>query len=327
MKLTKLYSIIILFFIIALSSCEKKELPVPLHNQGNVITATVNMDVSYKWQIFYNLKTNSIVSQNLKTAWDVAFETIPTGYRMILNSSKAMFALNTNKKDFAVVTFIDTVGFSSNRHWDAPNGNMDSTAIGDWRTSSNVYILDRGYDEHGTALGYEKIQILSVNDSNYSVVFSTLNGATGTTLTIKKDSTYNFSFLSFDNGGQVVMIEPPKNQWDFVFTQYTEVFYNPTTPYIVTGCLLNHYNTMAAMDSIDNFLQITYNNIANYVFFHAVNEIGYDWKTFTGSKYIINSAKNYIIKNCAGVYYKLHFVDFYNSTGAKGNPKWEFQGL
>lgn len=318
---------VLLFCVLTFSACEKKELPVPLHDPGAVTTATVNMDVSYKWQLYYNLNTNSIVSQNLKTAWDIAFECTPTGYHILLNSSKAMFALNTHKSNAGTVSYADTAGFGSNKRWDAVNGSMDSTAIGDWRSHTDVYILDRGYDEHGTALGFEKLQLLSVNDSCYSIMFSSLADTSVISLTIRKDSTYNFTFLSFDNGGQVVTIEPPKNSWDIVFTQYTEVFYNPVMPYIVTGCLLNRYHTVAAVDSSNHFSEIGYSHTKNYQFSTAVNAIGYNWKSYSGTQYTVNSAKNYIIQNSAGAYYKLHFIDFYNSAGAKGNPKWEYQRL
>ncbi|HET8962741.1 MAG TPA: hypothetical protein VFM99_02505, partial [Chitinophagales bacterium] len=49
-------------FYLLFSSCEKEELPITPHDPGDIITTSVNMDASYKWQIYFDLKTNTIVS-------------------------------------------------------------------------------------------------------------------------------------------------------------------------------------------------------------------------------------------------------------------------
>lgn len=306
----------------AFISCKKGELPVPKHDAGDVITSAVNMESNYKWQIYFDLKTNSVVGQNLKTSWDLGFEATMTGYRIILNTSKAMFARNTGNSNFITVT--DTLGFALSKRMDEPTGNLDSTAIGDWRITNNVYIIDRGYNETGSHQGFRKIQIQSVDAIKYSVRFSEINGTGDITLQINKDSAYNFSFLSFSGGGQVVQVEPPKNTWDLCFTQYLERL---STPYLVTGCLLNRNITKAKMDSLISFSEINYSTAENTILSPNINTIGYSWKTYSSGIYTTNSQMNYVIKDNEGFYYKLHFIDFYNSSGVKGNPKFEFQKL
>ncbi len=74
-----------------LSSCKKDELPVPKHLAGNVITSTANLESTYKWQIYYDLETNTVVGQNPKALWDLGFETSTDGFHVILNTSKTMF--------------------------------------------------------------------------------------------------------------------------------------------------------------------------------------------------------------------------------------------
>lgn len=308
-----------------LSSCEVKELPVPLHDAGNVTTASIDMGASYKWQVYYSLENNSEVSKVAKTSWDLGFETGDNGYRIILNTAKFMFAYNTRQTDFAAVT--DTLGFSHGKSWDDPSGNLDSTAIGDWRNEGYVYVIDRGYDEAGTALGFRKIIFTSVSATEYVVKYARLNGAGETTFHVMKDNAYNFSFLFLTGSGAQVNVEPPKDQWDICFTQYTHIFYNPTMPYLVTGCLHNRYYTSAAMENTIPFLQLTFSNTYDYTFQSAINTMGYDWKTFSGTTYTTDPNKCYLLKNSAGHFFKLHFIDFYNTTGDKGNPKWEFQAL
>ena len=148
----------VLFLICAICvicGCQKEELPVPKHDAGNVTTSTVNMSNDYRNQVFFDLETNTAVSQNLKTAWDLGFETSEDGYRVILNSAKAMYAYKTSSADFNSVS--DTSGFGVGKKMEPPTGNMDSTAIGDWQSSPNVYIVDRGYNEAGSHQGFRKI--------------------------------------------------------------------------------------------------------------------------------------------------------------------------
>lgn len=309
---------------IFLVSCKKEELPVPKHDPGHVVTTNVNMEANYKWQIYFDLKTNSVVGQNLKTLWDLGFETADDGYRIVLNTSKAMYALNTMSTNFTSI--VDTNGLETGKKWDAPSGNMDSTAIGNWENSDHVYVIDRGYDEMGIHQGFRKIQFQSVDASKYIVRFAELNGTNDVSLQINKDSIYNFSFLSFTTGN-VMLVEPPKKNWDLVFTQYTHVFHNPLTPYLVTGCLLNRYKTTAVMENTIPFSNLDYKAINNYTFLPIMNTIGYNWKAYVGSTYVTDPTMNYIIKDSENYYYKLHFIDFYNQSGTKGNPKWEFQQL
>ncbi|QQS29715.1 MAG: HmuY family protein [Sphingobacteriales bacterium] len=311
--------------ILWFSGCQKEELPVPQHNAGEVVTSSVEMGADYRYQIFYDLKTNTIIAQNLKTDWDLGFETSKTGYRIILNTSKAMFARNTGITDFESVS--DTLGFEFNKNWDNPNGNLDSTAIGNWKEKNEVYILDRGYSHTGLHQGFRKIQFLSVNETGYTFRFANLNGSNETQFQVEKDSLYNFTFLSLSNGGQIVEVEPPKENWDLCFTQYLHIFYDPFTPYLVTGCLLNRTQTYATQDSVRLFSEITYQDIANIALSSDINTIGYEWKTFVNDTYSTNPNLNYIIKNKEGFYFKLHFIDFYNTSGLKGTPKWEVQEL
>lgn len=318
----------LLLLLLTLDSCIKKELPVPVHQSGDVTGATASMDPTYKYQVYFSLKNNAEVGRNLKTIWDIGFETGANGYHVVLNTSKSMFARNTGKTAFTSVSYNDTAGFAANKKWDACNGEMDSTAIGDWRSDTNIYIIDRGFNELGQQQGMEKLQLLSVSSDSYTLRFAALDGTGDTTVTITKDTTYNLAFLSFSTRMQL-LVEPPKNSWDIAFTQYTYVFYDevPPVPYLVTGCLLNRYNTMAVRDTNTGFKDIVFADLGRYSFAYDLSAIGYDWKTYNGSGYTINTGYNYIIHASEGVYYKLHFIGFYNNSGLKGNPAWEYQQL
>lgn len=318
-----------LSLIILLASCERDEIPITPHDAGDVLTSQVEMEPDYKWQVYFDLSTNSVVGENLKVKWDLGFETSASGYHIVLNAAKLMYAYPTGKTDFAVVT--DTNGITLNHTWDEASGNLDSTAIGDWRNTGEVYIIDRGYNELGQHRGYRKAIFKAVDGASYTFRFAKLDGSEDTTLTIAKDADYNFTFFTFNNGGEVLTIEPPKETWDLVFTQYTHIFYDevPVIPYLVTGCLLNRSGTKAVMDNTIAFEEITFEYAQTKMLTSNINTIGYAWKeyNFDTGAYLVYPELNYIIQDSEGFYYKLHFIDFYDNQGQKGSPRFEFQRL
>jgi len=319
-------SLLILSLFIVLQACKKEEKPIPKKEPGDVIITSISLGEDYKWQVFYSLKNNKEVSRNLKTDWDLGFECSNQGFHVILNSAKNMGASIIESNDFENTK--DTSGFEAKRKVDMPSGNLDSTAIGDWTSGSSAYIIDRGFDEKGNHLGFNKIKLNQVNETSYELLVSNLSGTNTETVLIPKDEAYNFTFLSF-NGNKIVKIEPPKNDWDIVFTQYTHVFYNPTTNYIVVGCLHNRHNTQAGFEKHIKFSDIKLEQAEKIELFKAINTIGYDWKTYSFDLggFITNSEISYIIKDQSGFFYKLRFTDFYDEMGVKGSPVWEFQEL
>ena len=328
MKKTSRYgSLLFLTLTLCLFACEKEELPINKHNRGDLTESMASMGDDYRYQLFFDLETNSMVMQNMKTDWDLGFETSAARYGVILNTAKAMFAASTFETDFSLVT--DTVGLIF--HWDEASGNMDSTAIGDWTLSNNVYVLDRGYNELGVHLGLKKVIFQSVNSQEYSIRCANMDGTNDISYVVPKDDNYNFTFLSLDGISNAVSIEPPKEDWDISFTQYTHVFYGqgPAMPYLVSGVLINRNGVEVTRIFDKEFAEITLDDAYNYSFLPAINAIGYDWKAydFGTGLYTVFSNQNYIVKSTEGKYFKLHFIDFYDDSGSKGSPTFEFQEL
>lgn len=326
---------VLVMIMIIISSCEKEEIAISAHEKGDITTVSVELEPDYRYQVFYDLESNTEVSRTLKTEWDLGFEASTNGYHVILNSSKAMQAYNSGTTNFASVTTTPTIGWT----WDEPNGSMDSTAIGEWADLSSgslvshnmVYVIDLGYNYLGTHLGYKKLVIEGLDANGYTIRYADLNGANESTFAITKDPTYNFSFFSFSDGGKMAIIEPPKEDWDLIFTQYTHVFYDDPEPsfYLVTGVLQNRNNTLANIDTIIGFPTFTYDDVAPLLLKKSSNSIGYTWKKYDydAGSYTIYSDKNYVIQDEQGFYYKLHFIDFYNASGEKGTPTFEYQKL
>lgn len=315
-----------LLIVLIFSSCEKKELPAPKYDRGDVLTVQVNMTTNYKNQIWFSLHDNKIVSTNFKTDWDIAFESSSTGNHIILNSALGMRIYKTNFTQLSQVT--DTVGLSVNEIVDSPTGNLDSTAINDWQTNNTVYIVNRGYSETGQVLGFYKLKIVSVSPSQFTFEYATIFGAQTHQATVTKDAAYNFNAYSFASHQQL-SIEPSKLNYDLCFTQFTHVFTNPTHYYQVTGALINSYQTRVANINDRPFNEITINDTLGRGFSNYKNSIGYDWKIFdlNTNLYTVNASQCYIINDSKGFYYKLHFIDFYNASGIRGYPAFEFKKL
>lgn len=314
----------VLFLTLCLS-CRKSEIAITPTNRGDLVTAFVNVNPDYKQQVFFSLSQNRIISSNYKTAWDLCFVNKPDGYHVKINTSKAMSVWQTTQTEFSVIT--DTIGFSAGKRYDSPTGNLDSTAVGDWQVNKPVYIVDCGFNEAGTHLGFKKIQITQVDNQQYQIKLSAVNSLTPSLINLTKQGTSNFVYVSFAAQAQV-NIEPSKTEYDLVFTQYTHIYTNPFSTYLVMGVLNNPLIKSAQVNN-KKFSEISITDTATVSFSNKQNVIGYDWKTynFQTSSYAVNSEKCYLLKSVDGYFYKLHFIDFYNSTGVKGYPKFEFKKL
>jgi hypothetical protein len=313
---SKLFYLIVIFILL---SCEKEELPVEAPTPGEGIKTTVSMQPNYQDQIFFSLQNNNLVSSNKKTDWDLAFSV--TSEYVRLNSSKFMSVMQI--EDLKLKT--DTIGFYFNKRFDKNTGKISDFAINRKELNSNNYIVDLGFDENGKHLGFRKMKIKYLNNS-YVIEHSNLDNSNNKSEILPLQIDNNYTYFSFDNS--IVNIEPFKNSWDLLFTQYVHFFYEPSfTPYLVTGVLLNPYNTLAIKIQDKNYDEIDFDFAQSLIFDSNLDVIGYDWKTFTGSDFKIELNNSYIIKNNKGFYYKLRFLDFYDNEGNKGSPNFEYQLL
>lgn len=316
--------LIYLSLLLVIFSCKKAEIPVQKHEVGNVITNSFEMGSDYRNQAFFDLGTNSFVSQNIKTIWDLGFECGANGWHITLNSANLMSVATMENVSFGSIT--DTVG--AVWKWDANTGHLDSTAIGDWQNNNGIYILDRGMDNLGIHRGFSKVEFQSVSNTSYTFKVANLDGSNLNQVTVSKEDALNIVSYSVQTNS-LVTVEPPKEDWDISFTQFSHYFHDHELAYLVTGVLTNRNGVEVVQVYDKDFLDITSEDLSQYQFSTALNVIGYDWKyyAFSEGTYLTKPEKNYIIKSTEGIYYKLHFIDFYNAQGDKGTPTFELQEL
>ncbi len=333
MKQNRLLLITIILSIVSFTSCFQEDEPVPPYvSPPGVTTNVAEIGPYYDKQLFYDLQTDSFIRIVNRESWDLAFQCMEEEFQIFINSSKLMRVSNTLSTNFNQ-TF-STVGQSWK--YDNSGGWLDSTAFGEWGVKSgnqvtsfnHVYIVDRGLSATtGNNLGYKKVQILGFSNGKYSIRYANLDGSQFQELSFSKNADYNFIYISFDQG--IVAVEPPKNSWDLLFTQYTTLVTQQSTGivenYSVNGVLLNPYKVKAAREFSKPFTEISYTDLLNYTFTQQRDIIGYDWKDydFDLSVYIIYPNKVYLIHDVEGFYYKMRFTSFTNQQGVRGYPTFE----
>lgn len=332
---------VFLFLSVAVlfSSCEKDEdVAVVLPPPGNVAFDSVSMGATYDTMVFVDLSTGAKTSRPFRI-YDLAFEASSDGQFIYLNTGKYMFAARTSFTDFASA---DTVHAAWNI--DSENLNGDSTAIGRNKNTNGsvintVIFIDRGKYDFTGAERFRKMQIINLDDNEYQIRYSKIDNSDYHEFTITKNSLYSLMYFSFSDGGKLIDVAPPKNNWDVVFTRYVHTFYDQPIPfryYLVNGVLLNVWageqTAMLKKDSLPNykvFDDLVYADVSNYTFTNDGGQIGFDWKyyDFNLSTYVIRPDQYYLLKDYEGLYYKIKFIDFYNSEAKPGHPGYVYQRI
>ena len=330
-------ALILTAVVLALSSC-MKELEKDKVYPAEQIPDEVKLDMveltpQYSFRKYYDLSSSQVVASHRKTDWDLAFEALPGGKHIFLNSAKFMRAGNSGEEEFDKVTSTEGTQMT----FDDPSLNPDSTAIGLWqKPHPEVYIIDRGVDEQGNSVGYKKVKFVSLTGGRYTVQFASLDGSNRHEAVIAKDSVSNHVMLSFENGGEVKYLQPPSQQWDLVFTQYTKTLFTDAGepyPYLVVGVLSNRQRMVTA-ELEHPFTEVDAVAADTAGMLPYADLIGYDWKKLQGDvetgnvSYTMRKPLTYIIKETDNnTVYKLSFTDFYNENSRKGYPTFEYQRL
>lgn len=315
-------ALILFSLIVFVSSCEEPELPVEPVNSGEVEREQLNMQSNYEMQLYYDLETNSVVKENSKLSWDIAFQ-MNSEYNMVLNGARA-----SKIAFYEGLSFADKPDTTDSKwSFDASSGNLDSTAAKTFLEKKGLFVLDRGYDPKGKKTGYRKFTI-EIEQDSYKLQYGKFEDTEPATTFIEKDSTYNFVSFSFKTNS-VYIHEPARENWDLLFSQYTHLFEDPPIPYLVTGVLINPYKVAVSEITDIEFKDISLEDAQKAQLSRKQDIIGYDWKfySFDEAAYLINSDKTYVIRDTEGFFYKLRFIGFTDENGERGAPEFEVQRL
>tara|TARA_B100000963_G_scaffold342030_1_gene342499 strand:- start:445 stop:1692 length:1248 start_codon:yes stop_codon:yes gene_type:complete len=296
------------------------------------ITVNTSMGAGYSEQVYYKLSTQTETSfaANL---WDIAMlRTSAYDFAIRVNDGIGIQVFEasviTSTSDWAAIDIADesswTQLYNSDTQWDKGAFDQGSATYG-WGEYNPVthhvegtIIFVLKYSD-GT---YRKF----VNEdffSGYTFKYSTWTGSEWTadqTVTIPNSNNPNnvYNYYSLQNDTEVVA-EPVPANWDLKFTKYyTEVA--PNTMYLVSGVLNNELVEVAENDEPGGMPvspSLTYST--------EINTIGYDWKSYTGAGYSIDSEKAFYIKYEDGAVYRLYFTAF--SGSSTGNLSFNFEDV
>ncbi|MES2591852.1 MAG: T9SS type A sorting domain-containing protein [Bacteroidota bacterium] len=293
---------------------------------AQVVADTVSLGAGYTNQKWYSLE-NDEQGTSPKNNWDIAFDVSGFGSSIHINSVTGTMLWKYSSADTAGWATIDTTGIAT---WPALYNSDTSWALGAFDKGiilSNSFDLGWGvynptnHITTGDSLfviklaggTYKKLWIEQLGSATYSFRYADLNGGNLQVASILK-STYagkNFGYYSLQSNTELSR-EPISADWDFSFMQYTTFL---PTPYGVTGIIANKGVEVAQANNINNVAAYADWNAHTYV--SKINEIGYDWKAFTGTAYAITDSLIYFVKTNAGDIWKVIPTGF--GGGANGN--------
>jgi hypothetical protein len=322
---------ILLAMTALLGSCFEEDKPVPAHVPGDEQSFEFEKSI-YNIQSFFDLGTNSIVSENGNSDWVLRFAARTGDWHVGINSADywGVYHTGTTNPD----SIPDNPELSK---WifDHSSGDPDSSAFAGWVEFTE---FDTSYTEEIYLLGkYDGItykatwslQLYMVSDSLYKFRMRAVTANEWMEFEIPKSSIHNYQYFTTTAQGKMVEIEPDQDLWDLQFTQYGSIIFTDEgdpTPYYVRGVLLNRHIVSAAVDSVTPFANISFEDIAGYNFSRQQDFIGYEWKAVevdvnsNTAVYTVRPGITYIILDTEGFFYKFRFISYYNDLGEKGFP-------
>jgi len=323
--------------LIVLAACEKKEEAFKgyfsVDTPGSANLVAVN-GVDYPSQVYYDLSTAENKKQNIRDVWDLALGCDASKPNLFTNPSMLASVAPTGSFDFDATFNPDDFDFSHER---AGTFFHKGKMMKNWQGTtpdSEVFIIDLGKTLKNKNRGYKLFQVLSFDGVSYTIKFSDLDHSNLQEVTVNVDDTYTHVYILFENPEEVLTLEPPKEEWDILFTKYMERLYDgaaDTLDYSVTGALINPYKTVAYFheesyaDSTWNYTDLTRDDIEpnRYTSYSAV--IGHDWKYYDldVGAYSVMRDKCFFIKDGQEIEYRFHFTGFYDGEGRKGLISFE----
>ncbi len=299
-----------------------------INANAQIITDTVSLGAGYANQTWYSLQ-NDEQGTAPKNNWDIAFDVGGFGTSIHINSVIGTMLWTYPHGDTTAWNAIDTTGINS---W-IPQYNSDTTwAIGAFdkgKVISNPNDVGWGIYNFITHIvtgdslfviklsngSYKKLWIKNLSGGGYNFVYADLNGSNLQTHFLAKSSYTgkNFGYFSLQTNTAIDREPVASANWDLLFTQYTAFI---PSPYTVAGVLANKGVEVAQVNNVNTN---TYTNWSAHSFVTDISEIGYDWKTFSGS-WIIQDSLVYFVKSKPGDIWKLVFTGF----GGSGNGNYIF---
>ncbi|MCX8531289.1 T9SS type A sorting domain-containing protein [Chryseobacterium luquanense] len=297
---------------------------------------TVNMSMGNQYQnrVFFDLSANNIVSQPANT-WDIAFyrnSTYDFGSRVNDDKKIEVYEASNSASNW------DNINIANIASWGAPKYNPDNStslhngAFEQGSASSGWGVYQSNHHITGTVIFV--LKYLSTGEyikfmiedyfGGYTFKYSKWNATTSTweatqtkTLANGTDDAY-FNYFSFTTGAKVENLEPPKANWDLMFTRYY-TFYMNIMMYQMSGVLQSPTVSVA---KVQPEIQATATSTlpASTAFSSNITAIGHSWKPTSG---FYNDVVYYIKQGSE--YYRMYFIS--NEGANTGNMYFKYKNI
>ncbi|MDO4727916.1 MAG: HmuY family protein [Bacteroidota bacterium] len=354
--------------VVLFASCNQDE-PKTTPNVTNIVTeqAIVAPEVggpNQPNQVYIDLSSNTQTAVN-REKWDFGFYCGDT-YRVIINNSIKMAVKQLNTTDINIPQEIDysvgvsTEALATDGYVDNPFGVLNSNVpgqgtaiaeISDDAEQNKVYLVNMG-NHIGTEIplpggtnptgdhrGWKKIRITKNNIGDYVIQYANPQDTTHNTITISKNTDYNFVHLSLTSG-QTVSVQPQKTAWDLCYTtntNYTGTSMQTAVLYFFTDLVFNNihggvrvYEVTTTAEERDQIYTDYKLSEVEHDKFSATNlahqqVIGSKWRSTIDRT--VNDRKFYVLKDAEGNIFKIKFLALMNEAGERGYPVFEYELL
>ncbi|WP_345989636.1 T9SS type A sorting domain-containing protein [Chryseobacterium sp. Chry.R1] len=296
---------------------------------------TVNLTTgpNYQNRVFFDFSTNNIISQPADS-WDIAFfrnSSMSFGTRINDAQNIEVYQASAVPGDW------DNINIANIASWGSPLYNPDQTTSlqeGAFEQGSATY----GWGDYNGGTHHidgKVIFVLKYLSSNtyvkfmitdyfggYTFKYSKWNGssweATQTkTIANGTDDAY-FNYFSFTTGDKVANLEPPKANWDLMFTRYW-TFYMNIMMYRMSGVIQSPTTKVAKVQPETQ--EVATSNIpVSTAFSSNITSIGHSWKPTSG---IYNDVVYYVKQGSE--YYRMYFTS--NGGASTGNMYFKYKNI
>lgn len=269
-------------------------------------------------------------------SWEIAF--LRTGsfdFAERINDGLGIkvYEVSLNPDDWNTVTPANITGstpiyYNSDTEWEFGAFDQGSDPSNPFRFGWGVYNPATHHVEGITVFileypdgGYKKFMIEDFFNG-YTFKYATWNSSTSSwsadTQVVLPNSNnpgklFNYYNLSTQ---EEVIASPNLEDWDLVFQKY------------VTDLGGTFYPVQGALQNPDVLVAVSDNPNATgseLEFKEEINTIGYDWKTFDGQGYVVDTDTYYFLKHPDGTVYRLHFLTFEGAS--TGNFSFGFENV
>lgn len=287
---------------------------------------SVSLQPGYANQVYYKFSTNAQTAV-AASGWDLAFENVSGVQDMgtiRINDGKVanLFEAANTAAGYDTVDVSQEATwnklYNSETEWESGAFDEGSAAYG-WGAYNPVTHHVEGtvvFVLKYSATSYKKIMIQDYF-GGFTFKYATWDGtawSADTTATVANTvaNVTEFTYFSLDTNA-VVPVAPAGNAWDMVFTKYVSDL-GGGTMYPVTGVLHNSNTVMVAETEEAANTANPVIPATDEAYSDDINTIGYDWKSFNGSTFVIAENQTFYVKEKNNnAVYRLYFTSF---TGA-----------